>query len=99
MQRDVRDIANIEGLTTLPRLLSLLAARTSSLLNLADISRTTGVAHTTLTRYMTLLEAAFLIQTLPAWSANLGRRLVKSPKLQRYRPRRQPPRRHCGARR
>ena len=81
LQRDVRDMANIEGLTTLPRLLTLLAARTGSLLNLADISRTTGFAYTTLTRYMTLLEATFLVQLLPAWSANVGRRLVKSPKL------------------
>ncbi len=39
LQRDVRDIANIEGLTDLPRLLALLATRVSSLLNLADISR------------------------------------------------------------
>lgn len=81
LQRDVRDMANIEGLTALPRLLSLLASRSSGLLNLADISRTSGVAYTTLTRYMTLLEATFLIQPLPSWSANLGSRLVKSPKL------------------
>ena len=81
LQRDVRDLANIEGLTTMPRLLSLLAARTGSLLNLADISRTTGLPYTTLNRYMVLLEATFLIQFLPAWSANLGWRLVKSPKL------------------
>ncbi len=81
LQRDVRDMANIEGLTALPRLLSLLASRTGSLLNLADISRTTGFAYTTLTRYMTLLEATFLVQLLPAWSANFGKRLVKSPKL------------------
>jgi len=81
LQRDVRDMANIEGLTALPRLLSLLAARSGSLLNLADVSRTSGLAYTTLLRYMTLLEATFLVQFLPSWSANLGHRLVKSPKL------------------
>lgn len=81
LQRDVRDMANIEGLTVLPRLLSLLASRTGALLNLADISRTSGLAYTTLTRYMTLLEATFLVQPLPSWSANLGTRMVKSPKL------------------
>lgn len=81
LQRDVRDMANIEGLTALPRLLSLLAARSGSLLNLADVSRTSGLAYTTLLRYMTLLEATFLVQLLPSWSANLGHRLVKSPKL------------------
>jgi len=56
LQRDVRDMANIEGLTALPRLLSLLASRSGGLLNLADISRTSGLSYTTLTRYMTLLS-------------------------------------------
>ena len=81
LQRDVRDYANIEGLSDLPRLLALLAARTSSLLNMAEVSRATGIAHSTLRRYLTLLEALFIVQPLPAWSANLGKRLVKAPKL------------------
>lgn len=81
LQRDVRDIANIEGLTDLPRLLALLASRTSSLLNQADVSRASGLPYTTLLRYLTLLEATFLVQMLPAWSSNLGLRLVKAPKV------------------
>ncbi|MDR3490649.1 MAG: ATP-binding protein [Gammaproteobacteria bacterium] len=81
LQRDVRDIANIEGLTQLPRLLSLLAARISSLMNLAEISRATGIPHTTLIRYMTLLQTIFLIHTVPAWSNNQSKRIVKTPKL------------------
>lgn len=81
LQRDVREIANIEGLTDLPRLLALLATRTSSLLNLADLSRSIVIPQTTLKRYMSLLEATFLVQPLPAWSAHLGKRLVKAPKL------------------
>ena len=81
LQRDVRDFANIEGLHDLPRLLSLLAARASSLMNMAEVSRATGIAHSTLRRYLALLEAIFIVQPLPAWSANLGKRLVKSPKM------------------
>lgn len=81
LQRDVRDLANIEGLLALPRLLTLLAARAASLANFAEISRSTGLPQSTLKRYMALLEATFLIEALPAWSGNLGRRLVKSPKL------------------
>jgi len=81
LQRDVRDLANIEGLTDLPRLLALLASRTSGLLNTSDISRTTGIAYTTLHRYLSLLQTTYLIRLVPAWSANLGLRLVKSPKL------------------
>ncbi|MBV9468971.1 MAG: DUF4143 domain-containing protein, partial [Abitibacteriaceae bacterium] len=81
LQRDVRDMANIEGLTALPRLLALIAARAASLLNLSDISRAAGLPYTTLTRYMSLLEATFLVQLIPAWSTNLSTRLVKSPKV------------------
>lgn len=81
LQRDVRDLAHIEGLTDMPRLLSLLAARTSGLLNMSELSRSCGIPQTTLKRYLSLLEAAFLFQLLPAWSANLGKRLVKSPKI------------------
>ncbi|HSU14259.1 ATP-binding protein [Longimicrobium sp.] len=81
LQRDIRDIANIEGLTDLPRLLALLATRAGSLLNYAELSRSSGIAQSTLKRYMTLLEMTFLVHTLPAWSGNLGKRLTKSPKL------------------
>ncbi|HEY0557585.1 MAG TPA: ATP-binding protein [Thermoanaerobaculia bacterium] len=81
LQRDVRDLTNIEDLAALPRLLSLLAARATTLLNYAELSRSSGLPASTLKRYFALLEATFLVQTLPAWSANLSKRLVKSPKL------------------
>ena len=81
LQRDVRDLANIEGLSAMPRLLALLASRVGALLNHAEIARSLGLPQTTLKRYMALLEATFLVQLLPAWSSNVGKRLVKSPKL------------------
>lgn len=81
MQRDVRDLARVDALHALPNLLKLLASRSSGLLNLADVGRDAGLPHTTLTRYMALLETLFLVHRLPAWSPNVGRRLVKAPKL------------------
>lgn len=81
LQRDVRELANIEGLTALPHLLAILAARTAGLLNLADISRLSGLTQTTLKRYFVLLEATFLVELLPAWHVHVEKRLVKSPKL------------------
>lgn len=81
LQRDVRDLANIEGLTQMPRLLAILAARTASLLNTSDISRTANIPYSTLSRYITLLETTYLIKTVPAWSGNLTTRLIKSPKI------------------
>jgi uncharacterized protein len=81
LQRDVRDIANIEGLSQLPRLLALLATRTGALLNLSDVASGIKIPYATLHRYMSVLEATFLLQLLPAWSSNLGTRLIKAPKL------------------
>lgn len=81
LQRDVRDLANIDSLGSLTRLLALLASRVGSTVNFADLSRDAAIPQTTLKRYWYLLEATFLIQTSPPWSANIGKRLVKSPKL------------------
>ena len=81
LQRDIRDLANVEGLVALPRLLALVASRAGGLLNHADLSRGAGIPQTTLKRYMALLETTFLVRTVPAWSSNLGLRLTKSPKL------------------
>ena len=81
LQRDVRDLANIEGLTAMPRLLALFAARATGLLNYAEVSRSIGLPQSTLKRYMALLETTFLLQLQPPWSGSLGRRLVKSPKV------------------
>jgi len=81
LQRDVRDLARVDALHALPNLLKLLAARAAGLLNLADVARDAGLPHSSLTRYLALLETVFLVQRLPAWSLNLGKRLVKAPKL------------------
>lgn len=81
VQREVRDLANLDRLTALPRLVALLAARTAGLLNTAEISRAAGIPQTTLQRYLTLLEHVFLLIRIPAWHANLGKRIVRSPKI------------------
>lgn len=81
LQRDVRDLSQIEGLTQLPRILELLSVRSAGLLNLSELSRTLAIPLNTLKRYLGLLEALFILTTLPAWSSHLGKRLVKSPKL------------------
>ena len=81
LQRDVRDLSNIDGLTDMPRLLSLLAARVGGLLNMSELSRSSGISNSTLKRYLSLLQATFLFQPLPAWSSNLSKRLIKSPKI------------------
>lgn len=81
LDRDVRELSHIERLTEIPSLLSLLAARATSLLNMAELSRASGIAHRTLIRYVTLLETIFFIRRIPAWSGSLGKRLVRHPKV------------------
>jgi predicted AAA+ superfamily ATPase len=81
IERDVRDIANLQDRGGLTRLLRLLAARSGTLSNASELGRASGLPTTTLNRYLAVLEALFLVWFLPAWSANLGKRLVKSPKL------------------
>jgi len=81
VERDIRDISNIQDISGLIRLLRLLGVRSGTLHNQAELSRSVGMPASTLSRYIPLLEALFLIWFLPAWSSNLGKRLVKSPKL------------------
>lgn len=81
VERDVRDLSSIQDLTSMPRLLQLLASRTGQLLSYADISRGLTIPQTTLKRYMAILEATFLIRELPAWAVNIGKRVTKASKL------------------
>jgi predicted AAA+ superfamily ATPase len=81
LERDVRELTSIEAIAALPRLVTLLATRAATLVNLADISRTTGIPHTTLQRHMALLERTFLIHQIPGWGVKLGVRVLKSAKL------------------
>ena len=81
LQRDLRDLANIEQLTEIPNLLHLLATRSATLLNFAELSRTAGISQTSLKRYFALLEMLFLVVRLPSWQRNPGKRWVKAPKV------------------
>ncbi len=81
LQRDVRDLANIERLSEIPQLLALLASRVAQPVNFADLARTLAIPQTTLKRYMALMETTFLVRLLPAWFSNIGKRLAKAPKL------------------
>ncbi len=81
LQRDVRELANIQDVTAVPRLLSLLAARVGALVNHSLVSQAAGIPQSTLKRYQVLLERLFLVRLLPAWSGNLGKRLIQAPKL------------------
>ena len=58
----------------------MLASRSGTLLNTAEVARGIGMPQTTIKRYMAVLHAAFLVQLVPAWTAGTGRRLIRTPK-------------------
>jgi hypothetical protein len=81
LQRDIKDLANIEQIGALPNLLNLLADRIGGLLSYSDLARSSSISQTTLKRYLNLLEALFLIDYLPPWFNNFSKTLTKSPKI------------------
>ena len=82
LQRDVRDIAAVDKLQSLPQLLTALAQVCGQLCNYTQLGARLGLDGKTVTRYITLLEQLFLVRRVPAWSANGLSRVVKTPKLQ-----------------
>ncbi len=78
----VRDLAQINKLHALPTLLSMIAARAGSEVNVNDIAKSLGLSNTTTAEYINLLRLMYLMVSVPSWSReNLTKRLVKSPKL------------------
>lgn len=81
LERDVRQIANIKNASAFNRFLVLLAGRVGQLVNLNTLSGEVGVSHTTLAEWLDILEASFIVFRLQPYYANVGKRLIKTPKL------------------
>jgi hypothetical protein len=81
VERDVRDVAQIDQLYQLPQLLAVAAAHCGQLLNAAQTGGQLGLNGKTVDKYLAILEKLFLVQRLPAWSRNELSRLIKTPKL------------------
>ena len=80
LERDVKDVANIDGLAQVPLLLRLLAARAGNVLNASGLATETAIPYTSLKRYLGLLETIFLLQLVNTWSSSRSRILTKAPK-------------------
>lgn len=81
LERDVRSIRNVGNLTDFQRFLLALAGRTARLLNISEIARDIGVAVNTVKAWLSVLEASYQVILVKPFYANLGKRLIKSPKL------------------
>ena len=81
LTRDLRDIAEIEKLTELPKFVRLLAEHSGQLVNYSQVGSSINVSYKTSQRYIALLEQVFLVATLLPWYTNTLKRIVKTPKL------------------
>ena len=81
LERDVRQLAAIEHLLDLRRLMRAVCLRLGGLLNQADLARDVGLPPTTVQRYLNLLETSYQLIRLPAYAVNRTKRLIKTPKL------------------
>lgn len=81
LQKDIRDITHIQDLDLFSRFVRLAATRTSQELNLSGMASAMGIDATTARRWFNALLLTGIVFTLPAWSVNLGKRLIKRPKL------------------
>lgn len=81
LDRDVRDIANIDQLEKLPMLMRMLGEQAGQLVNIRALSVALGISAPTVQRYVTTLERMFLLRQIRPWFSNRLSRLIKSPKL------------------
>lgn len=77
----MRQIINVGDLNTFSRFLRLCAARTGQILNMSELSRDAGISVPTVKKWISVLEASYQVHLLPPHFNNLGKRVIKSPKL------------------
>ena len=84
VQRDLRMLAEVADLSAFEKFVRLCAGRVGGLLNLSNLAADCGVTHPTARRWLTLLEASYIVYLLRPYSWNTTKRLVRSPKLYFY---------------
>lgn len=81
LERDLRQLINIRRLTKFQHFLELCAGRAGSILNKSSLASDLGVSEPTIEEWLSVLETGFIIVRLQPFSHQIGKRLVKSPKL------------------
>ncbi len=81
VERDVRQLIHIKDLSRFENFLRLLAGRVGQIVNLASLAADTGVSSPTISEWLSVLEASYIIYRLQPYYKNFGKRIIKSPKL------------------
>ncbi|MDD3031472.1 MAG: ATP-binding protein [Atribacterota bacterium] len=81
LERDIRSLTSIGDLSQFERFLIACAVRTGQILNLSDLARNIGISVPTAKRWLSLLETGHQIYLLYPYYKNIGKRIIKSPKI------------------
>lgn len=81
LERDVRDLLKIKDQMQFMKFMKLCAARVGAVFNASEIAGQLGVDGKTVTSWLSVLQASYLVTLLPPYYENISKRLVKSPKL------------------
>lgn len=81
LERDLRQVLNVSNLRDFRKFITLLAIRTGQLLNYTELSKEVGVSLNTIKNWVSALETTGLVFLLPPYYENLGKRLIKAPKV------------------
>ena len=84
VERDIRKIVNIRNISLFEKFVKLCAGRAGQVLNVSSLANDAGINHVTAREWLTLLEASYTVFLLPPFYRNIGKRLIKSPKLYFY---------------
>ena len=84
VERDVRQIKNIENLLAFEKLLVLCAGRVGQLVNFSNLGIEAGIDYKTVQSWISLLQASYIVHLLPPYFKNFNKRIVKTPKLYFY---------------
>ncbi len=81
IERDVRQIINVQELSLFEVFLKLCAGRTGQIINYSELAGSCGIDHKTVKRWLSILETSYIVKILRPYYRNLNKRLIKSPKL------------------
>lgn len=81
VERDVRLLRNITDMAAFKRFLKLCASRVGSVMNVTSLAKDAGISVITANSWISILEASFILYTLPPYYKNFSKRIIKSPKI------------------
>jgi len=81
IEKDIRQLIHLKDLFTFQRFIKLCAGRIGQIFHSSHLANELGVSHHTIQHWLSIMQATFVIQLLPPYFENFGKRIIKSPKL------------------